>query len=123
MKLQSHKPIVGENAFSHESGIHADGIIKHPRTYENFDPEFVGQTRRFLFGKHTGKGILKHILEKYRISCSNLNNMLKKIKELSEFYHRSLTETEVINLLTHNEDLRKIEVHEIEHNKHILPSV
>jgi len=123
MKLQSHKPIVGENAFSHESGIHADGIIKHPRTYENFDPEFVGQSRRFLFGKHTGKGILKHILEKYRISCGNLDNMLNKIKELSEFYHRSLTETEVINLLTHNEDLRNVEVHEIEHNEHISPNL
>ena len=58
MRLQSHKPVVGENAFTHESGIHADGVLKHPGTYENFDPGFIGGSRRFLFGKHTGRGIL-----------------------------------------------------------------
>ncbi len=123
MKLQSHKPIVGENAFTHESGIHADGVIKHPGTYENFDPEFVGQERRFLFGKHTGKGILKHILEKYGLLHGDLNNMLKRIKELSESYHHSLTETEVINLLTHNEDLIRMEVHELEHHSSLTPDI
>ncbi|OYT42138.1 MAG: homoaconitate hydratase [Candidatus Altiarchaeales archaeon ex4484_43] len=103
VKLQSHKPIVGENAFSHESGIHADGIIKHPRTYENFDPEFVGQTRRFLFGKHTGKNVLRYILKKYGIPHSNLDHLLEEIKSISEQQHCSLTETDVLDLLAYEE--------------------
>jgi isopropylmalate/homocitrate/citramalate synthase len=99
IRLQAHKPLVGENAFTHESGIHIDGILKHPGTYENFDPESIGQKRRFLFGKHTGKAVLKHILEKHGIICDNLDRILDEIKETATSVHRSLTEDEVIRLI------------------------
>lgn len=107
IKLQPHKPLIGVNAFTHESGIHADGVIKNPLTYENFDPVFIGRTREFSFGKHTGKRILRYVLEKYRLPYSNLDNMLKQIKEFSEVCRHSLTETEVINLFIHNKDLKE----------------
>jgi homocitrate synthase NifV len=48
------KPIVGTNMFAHESGIHADGVIKHPATYEVFQPEEVGLERQIIIGKHSG---------------------------------------------------------------------
>jgi len=92
--LQHHKPIVGRNAFSHESGIHVDGILKNPATYENFDPGFVGQERRLLFGKHTGRGIIKHIINKYKINWG-VEEALEKIKYISEHEHRSLRESEI----------------------------
>lgn len=123
IKLQSHKPIVGENAFTHESGIHADGIIKNPRTYENFEPELIGQKRRFLFGKHTGKGILKHTLERYKLPNTNPEKTLNRIKELSESYHHSLTETELINLLTNNINPENTEAYEIEHHNIPTPDI
>ena len=94
--LQHHKPFVGRNAFTHESGIHADGVIKHPRTYENFDPELIGQERRFFFGKHTGRGILRHIL--VDIPESDLIQILNRIKSVSESQKISLSEEDVINL-------------------------
>jgi len=47
-------PIIGDNIFSHESGIHADGVIKHPETYEAFLPEEVGVQRQIIIGKHSG---------------------------------------------------------------------
>ena len=49
-----HQPLVGHNAFAHESGIHAHGVIKHTATYEPIQPERIGRQRTFVFGKHTG---------------------------------------------------------------------
>ncbi|MFQ5405937.1 MAG: 2-isopropylmalate synthase, partial [Candidatus Micrarchaeia archaeon] len=52
--LSPNKPLVGENAFSHESGIHVDGILKNPKTYEGIPPETVGRQRKILVGKLSG---------------------------------------------------------------------
>src|SRR5699024_3159922 len=51
-----NKPIVGENAFSHESGIHAAGVIENSDTFEPgvMTPEMVGASRQLVLGKHTG---------------------------------------------------------------------
>ncbi len=52
----SNKPVVGSNAFSHESGIHAAGVIENADTFEPgvMTPEMVGAERRLVLGKHTG---------------------------------------------------------------------
>ena len=49
------KPIVGVNAFKHEAGIHVDGIIKDPKTYELLNPESFGYKREIVEGRHSGK--------------------------------------------------------------------
>ena len=54
------KAIVGSNVFAHESGIHADGILKHPANYEAFSPEEVGLQRQLVIGKHSGSNVLVH---------------------------------------------------------------
>jgi len=54
MPRAPNKPIVGYNAFSHESGIHSHGVLMHTLTYEPILPEKVGRKRRFVYGKHTG---------------------------------------------------------------------
>lgn len=56
-KLQSSKPIVGDMVFSHESGIHVDGLIKDRKTYAYLDPKVLGRHHSFLKGKHSGKSI------------------------------------------------------------------
>ncbi len=53
--LPQNKSIVGDGAFKHESGIHLHGISILPMTYEIFPPELVGQKRRIVVGKRTGK--------------------------------------------------------------------
>jgi 2-isopropylmalate synthase len=51
-----NKPIVGDNAFAHESGIHQDGVLKYRETYEIMKPEAVGlQSNRIVLGKHSGR--------------------------------------------------------------------
>jgi len=48
------KSVVGAGAFTHEAGIHVDGLLKHPDNYQGFDPVEVGQTHRIVLGKHSG---------------------------------------------------------------------
>jgi len=110
IRLQPHKAVVGENSFAHESGIHADGVIKHPRTYENFDPEFVGQRRKFLFGKHTGRGILKHILEEHGLSELGADEKINYLKRISENSHRSLSESELISFFSQEYPMEEVSV-------------
>jgi len=57
------KAVVGEKVFSHESGLHADGVLKTPVNYEGFDPAEVGLTRHLVLGKHSGRHGLAHRLE------------------------------------------------------------
>jgi len=48
------KSVVGAGAFTHEAGIHVDGLLKDPRNYQGFDPAEVGQRHRIVLGKHSG---------------------------------------------------------------------
>ena len=57
------KPIIGKNAYAHESGIHVHGMLKDTNTYELFDPQLVGHIRKYEMGKHAGKHTIQHILK------------------------------------------------------------
>ncbi|WP_134672208.1 LeuA family protein [Halorussus marinus] len=63
--VPANKPIVGDNAFAHESGIHAAGVIENSDTFEPgvMTPEMVGATREFVLGKHTGTNSVRKRLE------------------------------------------------------------
>jgi homocitrate synthase NifV len=56
------KAVVGRWAFAHESGVHADGVLKSPDLYEPFDPAEVGACRQLVVGKHAGRAVLRHAL-------------------------------------------------------------
>jgi 2-isopropylmalate synthase len=59
-----NKAVVGANAFAHEAGIHQDGILKNPLTYEIIVPEKVGvPARRLVLGKHSGRNALRARLD------------------------------------------------------------
>jgi homocitrate synthase NifV len=53
-QVNFNKSIVGEAVFTHESGIHVDGLLKNASTYESFDPSELGRQRRTVLGKHSG---------------------------------------------------------------------
>jgi 2-isopropylmalate synthase len=78
---QPNKAIVGENAFAHEAGIHQDGFLKEPTTYEIINPASVGVPKsRIVLGKHSGRHALKQRAE-------DLGFQLTR-EELEEVYHR-----------------------------------
>jgi len=84
--LQKTKPVVGDHAFSHESGIHIAAILEDPQTYEFFLPEMVGGQRRFILGKHTGKKALEHVVGTlgYSLNEKQICAVLDEVKELGE---------------------------------------
>jgi 2-isopropylmalate synthase len=76
-----NKAIVGANAFAHEAGIHQDGIIKNPLTYEIISPQTVGvPARSLVLGKHSGRNALRQSLRDLGYEASD--------PELAEVYAR-----------------------------------
>jgi isopropylmalate/homocitrate/citramalate synthase len=59
--ISPHQPVVGFNAYRHESGTHVDGLLKGAETYEPIPPFVVGRERRLVVGKHTGRAHLRHV--------------------------------------------------------------
>lgn len=86
IKMPVNKPIVGDNAFAHESGIHVHGILNNALTYEPISPELVGHSRRIVIGKQTGAHALKSKLEQYHIDLDDeqFDKVFKQIKELGD---------------------------------------
>jgi 2-isopropylmalate synthase len=76
-----NKAVVGANAFAHEAGIHQDGIIKNPLTYEIISPETVGvPSRSLVMGKHSGRNALRMSLRDLGFEATDV--------ELAEIYRR-----------------------------------
>ncbi|CEA12484.1 2-isopropylmalate synthase [Methanobacterium formicicum] len=86
MYLQPNKAIVGENAFAHESGIHADGVMKKAETYEPITPELVGHKRRFVMGKHVGSHIIKERINEmgFQVDEAKFAQIFSRIKALGD---------------------------------------
>jgi len=81
------QPIVGENAFAHESGIHSHGVIARSDTFEPgiMTPEMVGHRRRLKLGKHAGKHAIRQMLTEVRIEPTDaqLDEIVQRVKAIS----------------------------------------
>ena len=85
--VQPNKAIVGANAFAHEAGIHQDGMLKNPMTYEIMNPDTIGlSASKLVLGKHSGRHALRSHLKElgYDLSDEELNIVFKKFKELAD---------------------------------------
>lgn len=82
-----NKAIVGQNAFAHEAGIHQDGVLKNPLTYEIMRPEDVGfPSSKIVIGKHSGRhALMKKIAEfGYELTPEELKKVYQRVKELAD---------------------------------------
>ncbi len=79
------KAIIGQDIFSHESGIHVDGVVKNPLLYEAFSPEEVGLVRRLVVGKHSGTASIHAKFRNWNIHLSQEegNTLLKQVRKLA----------------------------------------
>lgn len=87
IQVQRNKAIVGRNAFAHEAGIHQDGILKEPSTYEIMRPEDVGLARTDLvLGKHSGRAALADRARSlgYHLTGEQLQTVFQRFKELCD---------------------------------------
>ena len=92
------KAIVGTNVFAHESGIHADGVIKNPKNYEVFNPAEVGLTRQLVVGKHSGSHTILHKFKEYNIDLTDkeANDILAMTRAMSVDLKRPLFDKELM---------------------------
>jgi 2-isopropylmalate synthase len=82
-----NKAVVGSNAFAHEAGIHQDGILKNPLTYEIISPEAVGvPERQLVLGKHSGRNALRTALVEigYSPTLEELDECHKRVSALAD---------------------------------------
>jgi homocitrate synthase NifV len=86
-----HKSVVGEGVFTHEAGIHLDGLLKDPRNYQHIDPALLGRHHRLLLGKHSGA---RSVLAAYADLGIDLNPveaacLLKRIRRFASTTKRT----------------------------------
>ena len=95
--LPVNKAVVGEMAFTHESGIHAHGVMKDPSTYEPIKPETIGRKRRIVLGKHSGSASIESALNEmsYKADENQIKDIVKRIKELGDAGKR-VTDTDLM---------------------------
>jgi isopropylmalate/homocitrate/citramalate synthase len=102
-----HKPFVGYNAFSHESGVHTRGMLKDPRTYEPIPPSEIGRKSRFLLGKHAGKYSIISMLKTrdVKVNTENVLRILNSVKSHAESKSKKY-QREYIEYVRKKESLR-----------------
>jgi homocitrate synthase NifV len=94
------KAVVGEKVFSHESGLHADGVIKYPGNYEGFDPAEVGLSRHMVIGKHSGRHGLQDRLRSLGIHLELLEAdiFLAKVRNIAQLKKCPLSDKDLVRL-------------------------
>jgi 2-isopropylmalate synthase len=96
-----NKPIVGRNAFQHESGIHQDGLLKNRSTYEIMDPEAMGIPRSMIIlGKHSGRHAIKHRAAEYGIELdgNTMEDVYEKFKKAAD-EQKIVTDDQLLRLI------------------------
>jgi len=102
--LSWHKSLVGEGAFTHEAGIHVDGLLKDPLNYQGVDPAELGRSHRLVLGKHSGTRAVLKVYRDLGIDLSHRQadallrrvrafvGQAKRLPELAELeaFHREL---------------------------------
>ena len=86
-QVAPNKAVVGANAFAHEAGIHQDGIIKNPLTYEIISPQTVGvPSRSLVLGKHSGRNALRMTLKDlgYEAGDAELAEIYRRVTALAD---------------------------------------
>lgn len=89
--IGSRKSLIGRDVFSHEAGVHVDGLLKHPLNYQGIDPAIVGRRHQLILGKHSGsKGII-HAYRQLGIELDRLQaqTLLPLVRQFVREHKRS----------------------------------
>ncbi|PGM59534.1 2-isopropylmalate synthase [Bacillus sp. AFS053548] len=102
MVVQKNKAIVGTNAFAHESGIHQDGVLKEPTTYEIIPPSLIGlSTNSLVLGKHSGRHAFTDRLKElgFNFSTEIINEAFIQFKALTDT-KKEITDADLLNIIS-----------------------
>ncbi|MFC7138689.1 (R)-citramalate synthase [Halosimplex aquaticum] len=115
--LPPNKAVVGQNTFTHESGIHTDGTLKDDAMYEPYPPEKVGRERRLALGKHAGRAGVKAALDEhdFEVTDEELAEIVTRVKEIGDRGKR-VTDADLLTIaedVTDSEHDRRVEITEL----------
>lgn len=102
------KSIVGEGAFTHEAGIHVDGLMKDLRNYQGFDPQLVGRSHRVVLGKHSGTSAVKLVMARlgHRLDDAAAGILLVRVRDFVAKEKHSPSDAELLCFMAAH-DLRR----------------
>ncbi len=94
------KSIVGPGVFTHEAGIHVDGLLKDPRNYQGLDPSELGRSHQLVLGKHSGKHMLRRAYQEAGIELEDwqVTPLLQQVRNQVTRTKRSPGKSELLNL-------------------------
>jgi len=97
--IPAGKAIVGANAFTHESGIHVDGLLKDPSTYEALSPQTFGRARQIVLGKHSGTASVANALQSLGLVADKdrTRSVLAQVHERSIQAKRAIRTEELLD--------------------------
>lgn len=98
--IPAGKAIVGAAAFTHESGIHVQGLLRDPSTYEALDPARFGRTRRIVLGKHSGTAAIVHALRLLDLAVDDRQAqlILGRVREHAVRVKRAVETSELLEI-------------------------
>lgn len=98
--IPCQKSLTGANVFTHESGIHVDGLLKDPANYQGFDPALVGREHRVVLGKHSGTRAVRSVFAALgrQLCDAEAGALLGMVKRFVDMKKRSPDESELILL-------------------------
>jgi len=105
IRIPWNKALVGVNAFTHQSGIHTDGVIKHPETYEFIDPVDVGNERRLLVGPYSGKSV---IIFKIKTIVPNVDEKDTRVAMVVDYLQNNLFGSGIRKSALTDEEFRQV---------------
>jgi 2-isopropylmalate synthase len=109
VEVPPNKAVVGANAFAHEAGIHQDGMLKSPLTYEVVAPEMVGfPARRLVLGKHSGRNALRARLAElgYEVTPAELAECYRAMVERAD-RTKAITDRDLLDIVRRNQRRRR----------------
>lgn len=89
--IGSRKSLIGRDVFSHEAGIHVDGLLKDPHNYQGVDPALVGRSHQLILGKHSGSQGVVHAYRQLGVTVSRwqASRLLPQIRQFVQLHKRS----------------------------------
>jgi len=105
--IPRNKPIFGENAFNHESGIHQHGVLSHRETYEIINPEEIGRpVQSLILGRHSGRHAFRQRLEQYGVHLDDqvFEDVFLRFMEIADL-KKEMGDDDVLAMVSHVLDL------------------
>lgn len=95
------KSVVGEGAFTHEAGIHVDGLLKDPANYQGFDPRLVGRSHRVVLGKHSGARAVQQVMAGlgHELSDASARAFLQRLRDFVAEKKQTPSSADLLDLL------------------------